>query len=530
MSSKTDSPTPTINGLNSSCTIGSHINRAFMCQIRYAEPTPKESNVLDKQHVDTHEALRSYYVWRRSTLMVAIPFIFIGMIFGLMDLFHQLRDAHDANIYNGFGKLLILIQNIDSVFLFAGVVAGYVWWPQFKKSIQAVRIAFLVSFVLPLIPALFPLELSLNRQTVITLDEANYDLFGLKVVLSLSYMLSLLPVIISFPGGLLRAALRIRWLLPESMLSGWILVISAPFYSLLLCITLIIVLQVAGNILLFFGTVMVVLAPWVYVIRGRVFVHLWTEEKKKQVLLAQRISGIVTLVGYVLIIIFAFTGNVSGVGFVGKTKSSTDGDDRYDDDSTSSNDGTTYLLNYTQAFRIFIETIGRLFITTLMFCDALLRMNLESWQDHETSRLKNEDEIGQRYKAFTDSYENNGKTNNDEINKSNMTHDISEVSYGNDGKANTDDISKFDDSTKNNTESSLIMLTNYLFKKINDNRDDPPTHTETLTDSYGNAGKTNNSEMKKSGTTTNTYTTRTLSTPKLNNVKKEDPPMYTVDV
>ena len=374
---------------NCECTVGEHINRAFTCQISLAKPTNKEVRALDEKNVSLG-ALQSYYVWRRSSLLFTMPFIFIGMIFGWLDLYRQLSDSDTKAVLNGFGKLLIFIQNIDSTFLFIGVVLGFVWWNQFTKSIQTVRIAFLLSFIMPLLPALFPLEMTLNSETKEALDDdaSESNVFGIKIGVSLSYMLTLLPIIISFPGGAIRASLRIRWLLAESMLSGWILVISAPFYSILLCITLIVVLQVVGNFVLFLGTLFVVFAPWIYVIRGRFFVHLWTEEKKKQVFLAQRISGILTLVGYVLIIFFAFTGEVSGVGFVGDVNS----------------EDTLYLLSYIQAFRILVETLGRLFVTTVMFCDLILRMNLENWQDFESSKLKDEAAIKEKYEAFIEAY------------------------------------------------------------------------------------------------------------------------------
>ena len=369
--------------------VGTHIHRTFTCQISLIQPTKKEGKALDEKNVKL-EALRSYYVWRRSSLLFAMPLLFAGMIFGVLDLTRHLRRDETKAVLNGFGKLLIFIQNMDSTVLFIGAMAGFVGWNQFTQSIRVVRISFLLSVVMPLIPALFPLEMTLNMDTkeAISIDAVRDDIVGLKLLISLSYMLTLLPVIISFPSGALRAALRIRWLLPESMLSGWILVFSAPFYSILMCITLIIVLQVAGNFVLFFGTLFVVTAPWIYVIRGSFFVHLWTEEKKKQVLLAQRISDVLTLIGFILIIFFAFTGDVSGIGFVGDPSSI----------------DTVYLLTYVQACRILIETLGRLFVTTIMFCDVILRMNLENWKDFETSKLKDEDEINERYQGFFEAF------------------------------------------------------------------------------------------------------------------------------
>ena len=382
-------------------TLGSHINRAFTCQIRIAEPTKKEAKTLDDKDV-APKILRSYYVWRRSSLLIAMPFIFIGMIFGLIDMVTQLSNEDNKAVFNGFGKFLIFIQTIDSTVLFIGMVVGLVWWNQFTKSVRVVRVAFLASFIMPLIPALFPLELTLNTETryAISLEENEDYVFSFKLLSSIGYMLTLLPIIISFPGGMVRASLRIRWLLPESMLSGWILVISAPFYSTLLCIALIVALQVAGNFLLFLGTLLVVSAPWLYVIKGNLFVHLWTEEKKKLVFLVQRISGITTLIGYALIIIFAYTGDVSGVGFIGKADP---------DDPTSK----TYLLSHAQAFRIYLETIGRLFVTTLMFSDTILRMNIENWQDFETSKLINEAEIMEHFKAFISAFHDQNDTAKD---------------------------------------------------------------------------------------------------------------------
>ena len=299
-----------------------HITRAFMCRISLVKPTKDEAKALDEKNV-TLDVLRSYYVWRRSSLRITMYPLLVGMISGLYDLYRQLNDSNTKAALNVFGRVLILIQNIGSTLLFIGVAFGFAGWDQLTISIRIVRIAFILSFIMPFIPAFFPLELTLNDETKdhYNDDATEGDLVRWKLAISMSYVLTLLPVIISFPGGVLRASLRIRWLLPESMLSGWILVIVAPFYSILICLTLIVVLQMAGDYVLSIGSWFVVLAPWVYVIRGSLFVHLWTEEKKKQVMLAQRISGILTIVGYVIIIYFAFTEDVSGFVFVGNVNS-----------------------------------------------------------------------------------------------------------------------------------------------------------------------------------------------------------------
>jgi hypothetical protein len=322
---------------------GTHLSRAFMCQITQAVPNEKEVKVLSEQRMvdpttTPHAALQSYLVWRRSTFIVSIPFIFIGMILGIVDWIDALTNDANQEVFNGFGKLLITIQSVDSVFLFAGVLAGLIQWNQLTRSIQWVRWGFLISFIMPLIPALFPLEMIVKMDVYDAVTDA--DIVGIKVILSMGYVLQLLPIIISFPGGAIRGALRTRWLLPESMLSGWILVMSAPFYSILLCAALIVVMQVAGNFLLFVGTLLVVAAPWVYVVKGSYFVRLWTDDTRIYAQRTQRVAGIASLIGYVIILIFAFTGDVSGVRFIGA--------------ATNDNDTSIYLISYSVGFRIVI--------------------------------------------------------------------------------------------------------------------------------------------------------------------------------
>lgn len=402
MSSETPSSTPSpssppSNASTNACNAaGTHVSRAFMCQITQAMPNEKEAKAItEKVNVDAaatqNSALQSYLVWRRSTLIVSIPFIFIGMILGIIDWIDALSDDANQEVFNGFGKLLITIQSIDSVFLFAGVLAGLVWWNQFTRSIQAVRLGFLISFIMPLIPALFPLEMIVKMDIYDAVTDA--DIVGIKIILSMGYVLQLLPIIISFPGGAIRGALRIRWLLPESMLSGWILVMSAPFYSILLCVALVVVMQVAGNFLLFIGTLLVVAAPWVYVVKGNYFVRLWTDDTRKYALITQRVAGIASLIGYAIVLVFAFTGDVSGVRFIGA--------------ATDENDTSVYLISYAVGFRIVIETFGRLFITTLMFCDALLRMNVNSWFDHESGKSANVGEVHDRFQSFASAFTSN---------------------------------------------------------------------------------------------------------------------------
>lgn len=159
---------------------------------------------------------------------------------------------------------MLLLTGIDTLFMSAGMSFAMHLWARPVVSMRSLRFGWLASFVLPLIPALFPLEMLFKQGLLEQLEEEyvkeygqeayNLFIFATKLTLALAYAIQLLPVVITFPGGAVRGALKILGLLPQSTLPGWILVVASPFYSLLVCVALVIVIQVAGNGTLFFGT------------------------------------------------------------------------------------------------------------------------------------------------------------------------------------------------------------------------------------------------------------------------------------
>ena len=96
------------------------------------------------------------------------------------------------------------------------------------------------------------------------------------------------------------------------------------------------------------------------------------EETKDQVTLTQRIIAGVTAAGAILLVFWAFTANISGIKPIGNPS----GDD----------DANTYLLSYGEGLRIIFETIGRLQVTTILFCDVILAMTLRNWSEDRKCR------------------------------------------------------------------------------------------------------------------------------------------------
>ena len=363
-------------------TVLTHLQRARQWRIPDCQANEPEKLHLEKDDI-TNDTVHSYYVWRRSTLLTASPIVFISMILGFVNLNGKFEDS----VLNAWGKFLLLLQGTDSMFLFFAIAYAISTWSKLGRSILVVRIGWLLSFVMPLLPALFPLEMVIKESVLDLFDDAT--LVGYKLQFALSYAIALLPVIVTFPGGAVRASLRIRWLLPNSSLAGWILVIAAPFYSVVVCIALVVIMQVAGNSLLFLGALLIVLAPWIYMIRGNLYVGLVTPQVEKQVIMTQRISALVTISGAALVLIWAFATEVSGVKPIGRK---------------SGDDDTVYLLTYKQGIRIVFETLGRLFATTILFTDLILGMTLKNWRDDNLRRAEFGDELDIDFQAFDDAF------------------------------------------------------------------------------------------------------------------------------
>jgi hypothetical protein len=74
------------------------------------------------------------------------------------------------------------------------------FWKHIARSSRCVRIGWFISFVLPIFPALFPLELVLKSEVRDSLDPAL--VVSLKFSVALGYALQLFPVVITFRAEL----------------------------------------------------------------------------------------------------------------------------------------------------------------------------------------------------------------------------------------------------------------------------------------------------------------------------------------
>lgn len=355
-----------------------HIKRVFL-PIRSSIPNEQEYAKLGGRS----ETLQKYAVWRRTNLFVASPSVLLSMILGFVDYGVNLKaDVH--GVMNGWGNFLGFMTEFADLVLLLAILCTAFLYDRILRSTHILRNGWIISIVFPFLPYIFPLEMMVSKWVV---EQNTVDvLFNAKVQLALVYAIDMLPIIITIPGSALRACLKVRNLFPNSSLSGWILVIMSPFYSLVVLIAFVMVTQIAGTGLLLVGTVLLVCKPLVYMIWGTLFVDVHSPEVEKKIKILQNVSLGIGLLAIVMIFMWLVTADVGGVRPLG--------------------DCETCLLSYASGIRLLFEYVGRALVTTVVFCDFVVSMVLRDW---EIAKKKN-DELGpEDYVDYEDFYQVLGK-------------------------------------------------------------------------------------------------------------------------
>jgi hypothetical protein len=235
-------------------------------------------------------------------------------------------------------------------------------------------VCWVASIALPLLVALLPLDLLIELDELrIALRDQGIDdetievlIETARVAVAVEYALVLLPIVVTVPAGVLRGAVRVKAVFPASVLPGWFLVAVAPFYSLFMIVVFVLIEQIAGNLLLVVGVVLLAFTPWLFVINRRIYARSMSNaEATMEMARAARPSRWLMLAATACIVIVAVSSSVGARRVVG----------RHDEDS---------VFTYVEISRTGIEVIGRSLITTVVFCLILLNMVYADWRNNET--------------------------------------------------------------------------------------------------------------------------------------------------
>jgi hypothetical protein len=361
--------TPTVRG----ATLGMHFKRAIDWNVSDVVLSPREKAQLDAAGV-VEPRMQALLAWRRSTLLVSFPILVLGVVLSFIAAAKQNSD--DSSL-TGIGKLVEWLPSIALLLVPLGVLIVIGRWTELRSTSRALIICWALSIVVPLAAALLPIDVlidvdSLKAQATSAdqLQEIEAIIFTGRISLAINYALTLLPVIITIPAGVIKGAGRVKFLFPAAALPGWFLVAVAPFYSLFLIVVFVLIDQIVGNVLLILGVGLLAFSPWLFVIKRRVYGRSMSiAEARQELPKAGRLGGLLTLGAFALIIIYLLTAKVapSNMRVIGT------------DDKKS-------VFTVLQVLRTAVEVFGRNLVTSVVFCMIFLSMVFAEWRATQAMR------------------------------------------------------------------------------------------------------------------------------------------------
>lgn len=226
--------------------IGTAFGRAFRLRIDPSEVTDQERNTLISAGI-TSPVVQSFLAWRRSLLFVAALGILVVLGFRFYDLSKQEGDPETL-------KMLHTLQMVVDIAFALLLWSQIPRWTRWRSQRRVLLIGWLLYFLMPFVIWLYPLRNALDdalaQQAAGDPDAAAAaHVMGplLGILASFGAMFELAPRAVSLMPGLLRGALTSKLLFPGASGPGWLVVLVAPVYAMVVYVVLIIPYQVTAS-------------------------------------------------------------------------------------------------------------------------------------------------------------------------------------------------------------------------------------------------------------------------------------------
>lgn len=342
-----------------------HVSRIQEWKLVELRPLPYEFKRLTEDGV-TSPTLQSYSVWRRSMLLTALP----SLIYSAIDSFVGVTNEINFEDLNAFGKFVYILPLLSGSVLTVGAAGAWWYWTNNSRSKSWAQACWITSLILPVIPNVFPIQWLVTSSYGAFLRENEAIFFLLRTQLSIASAATLMPILISFPLGMLRSALRIRGLLPDYSLAGWILIVVSPLYILIVTLCLILASQFVGTGLLLVGIAFLVAGPLIYLWKRKLFTESIITEMEAQVIKVQMVVRWTGLLGLFLVILWSFTATVEVQGI----------EVRLIGWSVENGGEVAPILTYAQWVRLVCLLVGFVLMSSLCFADIFIRFSLADWR------------------------------------------------------------------------------------------------------------------------------------------------------
>lgn len=265
-----------------------------------------------------------------------------------------------------FGDLGDALWMLSFYAMPAAALLALVLWARPKASRTILLAGWAASFLVPVAVALTPWSWWTVEPPAATTVESDLMRRSERVVEGLVwgnyYLFVLSPAVLALVPGLLRACVRIKLMLPESVLPGWFLVAAAPFNGLLVLVSVVALAQVAPSPLLVAGLLLWLAAPLAYLVRARTFTRpLSSPDDLRGLTRVQAAAWALIFASSVCLIVYLATWQVFGRRLVGL-------------------DPAKSLLRPWEILRYVLDFLGRSLFVTVLGADLLLRATLSAWR------------------------------------------------------------------------------------------------------------------------------------------------------
>ncbi|MCA8951456.1 MAG: hypothetical protein KDE27_18255 [Planctomycetes bacterium] len=279
---------------------------------------------------------QDYAAWRRAGLWLAAVLLSLAGVLSVIDyqsfgsalaeqaLTSQGAEVTEAhleqalkNVENAVGAgNLELLDNLQMTILGSKLVVALfavlaaLRWVRVRESRRMSLLAFVVALGVPLVLAAIPWTRFMDLEEPargLGLGQAAQIKAMLGLVLASAFAAMLIPKLFSVFPGILRSAMTLKTLLPESAIPGWAVIAFAPIYAVFLMILLSVINQMQASTVLTLGVGALVAAPVLYVVHAKDVVRGHSADEVTE--LIRKVRSKVLLCngfGIILLVIYLF--------------------------------------------------------------------------------------------------------------------------------------------------------------------------------------------------------------------------------
>jgi hypothetical protein len=219
--------------------VGAAFRRAFRLRFVGEDVLPAEREALASRVPPVHSPpLQAFLAWRRSLLFVVALALVPVELLAAVETFSDTADTPPLLLAFGVMKLLVGLGFLVLVWV---LLPRWVDWSRQRRILFW---GWLVYFLLPFVLFLYPFR-SLVEGEGTLVEKGQAILIGL--IFSLEAILTLAPKAVSLMPGILRAATASKLLFPGGSAPGWLMVLAAPIYALLVYVVLLMPYQITGS-------------------------------------------------------------------------------------------------------------------------------------------------------------------------------------------------------------------------------------------------------------------------------------------